>query len=338
MMNYEKEENIINSALNRKFINTIEFSTWTQLENGEWILIFNKNNQHDEVSENIVDRSSKSQNLFKLNSDKSCDYIKFSNQFLNKKPKLGSLVMTPQGIGSLIKSENKICSVKFTKENSIGSFPEELVVTEFPIYVKLILSNDSMNCYRINIPANGEVSLIKEIMQNLKVFNSEEYDFCLIYKGEEISESISFIQLPSIRSGDKFLISGFNKTEYKLSRFTALEEYWYCNPDAIIFSVNKKIKLSGLGLYVTNYEETQTGSLSIFEMTGPIRGVHVGRRGRGRGRGGHSSRNEDDNGESSESLIYDLQAIIIPYNPDPANRVHKTDFSYFLGVILYSKY
>lgn len=310
--------------LNQKNISTLDKSTWIQVEDGQWVLVFNKNNenQNDEIHANFLKVNSNINNK----SNKSNELINFSysNQSIYKKPKIGSLVMTPEGIGSLIKNENKLSTVKFINQNKTLSFQEELVVTEFPIYIKVILSNDCINCYRINVPANGEVSLIKQIMRNLKIFNIDDWDMCLIYKGSEISEGICFSLLPNIRSEDKFLISGIKKTEYKLSRFNCLEEYWYCNPDSIIFYVSKKIKLSGLGLYVTMYEETQTGNLEIFEITGPIRETFSRRSVSRRIRRARLNRNEYS---ESETLVYDQDSITIPYNPDPSNRVHKISFA-----------
>jgi hypothetical protein len=250
---------------------------------------------------------------------------------LNKKPKLGSLVMTPMGIGSLIKMQNNLSTVKFIEEDKVESFDENLVVTEFPVYIKILMDQGRMNCYRMNMPVKADICQFKQMINNLQILNSEECDFNLIYNAEELPDNLAFSKIIGLRSEAKFLIGGMRETEYKLLRYTSTEEYWYCNPDAIVFSVNKKIKLSGVGLYISMDGVIQTGSITIHEVEDLARNS-----GHSRGRGRRSNIDNEDN--YRESLLFSDSVSVPDVSSDPNNKVHKISFRKPVKIKPFSNY
>lgn len=228
--------------------NPITQSIWKQTNDGNWKLFFNVN--HDIAAK--VENESQLKNLMEASAKKTL--------------KMGSLVMSPKGIGRLIKLENKIATIKFLKDDLEEVYEESQILAEFPIYIR-ILEKDFTNWYRLIVPANGNVEVLKKIIEELKIVDITTSNFILIYNGTEVKEEFSFDQI-DLRLNSKMLLCGMKMCEYKLSRFSTTYNWWYTyNTDGISFSVNKKIKLAGIGLYGSHEGKTQNGNIKIYEGT-----------------------------------------------------------------------
>ena len=241
--------------MQNSFENEIRQSIWKQTDEGDWKLFFNVN-EHS-----IVKHENESQ--IKAIFDTST----------KKVVKLGSLVMTPKGIGRLIKMDNKISTVKFLKDDHEDTFEDTLILSDFPIYLR-ILDKDFSNWYRLIVPANGSVESLKKLLEEIKIVDPNTSNYILIHNGVETKDEYFFDQL-NLRPNSKILLCGLKMTQCKFSRFNVTYNWWYTyNTDGITFSVNKKIKLGGVGLYGSHENKVQNGVLKIFEGTvtsmGPV--------------------------------------------------------------------
>jgi hypothetical protein len=228
--------------------NEIRPSIWKQTDEGEWKLYFNMNQESLQKFEN--------ENQLKAILDNS-----------NKKSlKMGSLVMTPKGIGRLIKLDNKISTVKFMKDDVEDVFEESLILAEFPIYVR-VLDKDFSNWYRLIVPANGSCEFLKKLIEELKIVDPNTSNYILIYNGLETKDEYFFDQM-DLRPNSKILLCGLKMTQCKISRFNVTYNWWYTYAaDGVTFSVNKRIKLAGIGLYGSHESKIQNGTLKVFEGT-----------------------------------------------------------------------
>lgn len=262
-------------------------SKWKQNQEGDWMLFFNNDDLH-EISEidNLLDK-----HKIKTNNVK---FVKIA-----KKLRLGCKVMTPVGIGTCIKVENKDVSIKLQKEEKVYNFDESVVLPEFPLYLR-VLTNEFGNWYRLTVPANGDIISLRNLIDTLGVVDSADCDYSLISKGVELHDSTTFEHL-DFRSEDKILLCGMKKVENKISRFTNTSEYWYANPDAIVFSVNKRIKLTAVSLYISMENLSQPGKLTISEVE-----EDISRRRRGRGRRNRAT----NNAGFRENILFEQSATV----------------------------
>jgi hypothetical protein len=223
-------------------------SIWRQTEEGDWKLFFN-------VSEDSISKA------------ESESHIKTIFDMAGKKGlKMGSLVMTPGGIGRLIRLDNRKATVKFMKEDREEVFDEAVVKSEFPVYLR-ILDRDFSNWYRVVVPANGSMETLKKLIEEIQIIDSNTSNYILIHNGVEIKDEFFFDQM-DLRVNAKLLLCGLKMTHSKLNRFNTTYNWWYTyNTDGITFSVNKRIKLAGVGLYGSHESKVQNGTLKIFEGT-----------------------------------------------------------------------
>jgi len=111
----EEITNDIKEEIKQEFFkenNDISESIWKTTKNGDWELFFDCDQKTD-VS---------------LSSDV---HIKsFQEGTLGSTFKMGSLVITPKGIGRLIKLENELATVKFLKTEEELNFSEKEIFSE----------------------------------------------------------------------------------------------------------------------------------------------------------------------------------------------------------------
>jgi len=228
--------------------NQICQSIWKQTDEGDWKLFFNTSEEE----------------LSKLENENQIKQIFDSSN--KKAPKIGSLVMTPIGIGRLIKMDNKIYTVKFLKDEHEETFEDSLITSEFPIYIS-IMEKDYSNWYRLIVPANGSVESLKKLIEEMKIVDPNTCNYILIHNGSETKDEYFFDQM-DLKPNSKILLCGLKMTQCKLNRFNVTYNWWYTyNTDGVTFSVNKRIKLAGIGLYGSHENKVQNGTVKIFEGT-----------------------------------------------------------------------
>jgi hypothetical protein len=170
-----------------------ENSVWRQSSKGKWLMNFNNKQQClEEISKLSLDLS-------------------------NKRPlSVGSLVMTPKGIGRLLKIEEGRARVKFLKNEEEENFERSTVSNEFNIYIK-ILNADCSSWYRITVPSNGTTEMIKKSIEDMKMVDMEAFNYVLIYQGKELADNLFFDQL-DFKPNSKILMSGCKMYPYKLTK------------------------------------------------------------------------------------------------------------------------
>ncbi len=223
-------------------------SIWKQSSDGEWRLFFN-------IKNDLLDS---------LQSQQQSSQLKLLFDQNRKQLKMGSLVMTPNGIGRLIKLDESVATVKFLKDELEENFEESEISQEFPIYLR-VLDKDFSNWYRIMVPANGNMEVLKKIIEDLKIIDANTSNYSLIHNATELKDELFFDQL-DLKPNAKFLLCVMKMTNCVLSRYNSTYTWWYTySSDGISFSVNKKIKLSGVGLYGSHENKLQKGILKLFE-------------------------------------------------------------------------
>jgi hypothetical protein len=223
---------------------------WNIIE-GEWRLFFNE----EENTSTIKDLKSKPSKLYP-----------------------GSVIMTPKGIGRYIKSEDNIAYIKLSNSDQESQFGLTEISLYFNLYLRIQMKEESQ-WFRLTLPANGEVSLLKKEIEILKLVTA--YSYSLLYDGNIITDGY-FDQL-NMKNNSKVFIFGCKGKEYKLSRVSdsMYATDWYSSDqDSIIFSVSQKIRLSGIGYFVSSGNNSLKGKLKICELGDAITNTEAGRGGR----------------------------------------------------------
>ena len=223
-------------------------SIWRQTQEGDWKLFFNTDSK--------LDTKEESEQLTKFQND--------SNYAVKKQLKMGSLVMTPKGIGRLIRMDENISKVKFLKTDTEENFEVSQISSEFFIFIK-VLELTYSSWYRLSVPANGTVEQLRKLIEDLSIYDTNQSNYVLVYNGMELKDEHFFDQL-DMQPNAKLLISGTKMSESKIERFTNVYDWWYTySSDGVSFYTNKKIRLIGIGLYGSHENKTQNGVLNIFK-------------------------------------------------------------------------
>ena len=227
-------------------------SIWKQTSNGEWKLFFNTNHQE-------VPHLQKQDQSPLLRQYYTAMQTASQGNF-----KLGTLVMTPKGIGRIIKQDEHSATIKMSEEDSEEIFALEQISNIFFVYVKIYDKHVS-NWYKLNMPVNASIEMLKEVLEELKIAKFSEIPYQIIAGGAELKDTNTFEQL-HMRTGAKIVLSGMKMTQYSINRFCNTNNWWYSYlNDGITFSVSKPIKLLGVGMYGSQEGKTQNGTIKLFE-------------------------------------------------------------------------
>lgn len=221
-------------------------SIWEQNEKGDWKLYFNtdlelnssspNNNEQKKIKNNIIS----SKNLI-----------------------LGTLVMTPKGIGRLIKSNENIGVLRFKDNSKEEEFPLDKISNNFNCFIYDY--SDGINIIRLNLKVLGKVDDIFIELDKLKKINRNEFNYTLIYNGKYLQNQYSFEQLNILNSA-RFLLLKSNNIKYIVSRFSNVSQFWYTYTiDGICFSPSQKIKLIGIGLYGSQENKIINSVIKILD-------------------------------------------------------------------------
>ena len=176
--------------------------------------------------------------------------------------------MTPDGIGRLLKIENQTAKITMSKTKKEEHYPIDKISNYFVSLIK-VYDKEISNWFRINLPVNGNVETLKKILIEMKIVDLQISDYLLVTNGTELKDEYTFEQL-SLKSNCKILLCGQKLINCKVNRFNQVLNWWYSyNMDGITFSCNKKIKLTGVGMYGSHEGKTQNGTLKIYENDSP---------------------------------------------------------------------
>lgn len=225
-------------------------SVWNQDEKGEWKLYFN--NESDLTPSSAL----------------NIEQLKLKKNFNTSQMKLvlGTLVMTPKGIGRFIKNNDGIAIIKFKQDSIEEKFSFNDISNYFNCFI-YSFSKGNTEIIRLKLKVLGKVEDIFTELEKIKKIDQNEYTYNLIYKKNLLKNEYTFEQL-DILNNAKFLISGKSKVAYTVSRYINIRQFWFlCNLDGICFSPSKKIKLIGVGLYGSHENKIISGI--IKKLDGP---------------------------------------------------------------------
>lgn len=189
--------------------------------------------------------------------------VKLSDFNSKKNLILGTLVMTPSGIGKLTKQDKNVSTVKLVKSNEEHNFEDNLIQIQFPVYIR-ILDKEFSNWHKVYVLANSNVDQLKKTLEEKKIVPKEK-SFTLVFNGLELKDEAFFDQL-DLRPESKILLYGLKSSICKVERYLSVNTWWYTyQVDGVTFNVNKKIRLSGLGMYGSHEGKTQNGTIYILE-------------------------------------------------------------------------
>jgi hypothetical protein len=221
-------------------------SIWQQNEKGDWKLYFNTDMELNTSSSNNIEQ------------------IKIKNNNISAKNLiLGTLVMTPKGIGRLIKSNDNIGILRFKEDIKEEQFPLNKISNNFNCFIYDY--TDGINIIRLNLKVLGKIDDIFLELEKLKKINRNEFNYTLVYNGKSLQNEYPFEQL-NILNNAKFLLLKANNIKLTLSRFLNVSQYWYTySVDGICFSSSQKIKLIGIGLYGSHENKIINSTIKILD-------------------------------------------------------------------------
>ena len=208
-------------------------SVWQQNGKGEWKLYFN-------IESVPISKQTS------LNQDQS--KYKKNNALPEMNIILGTLVMTPKGIGRLIKNNSGMATIRLKDDENEEQFPIGSITNYFNCFI-IDYSNCKTDITRLKMKVSGKVEDIFAELTKLKKINPDENNYYLVYNKNKLNNENTFEQL-NLMNNAKLLITSKNKIAYSVSRYINIREYWYIYPlDGICFSSSQKIKLIGVGLF-----------------------------------------------------------------------------------------
>ena len=225
----------------------ISSSIWTQDKNGDWKLYFNTD----------IDSSPQS---IKIEEKKTKKDINVSDKNLI----IGNLVMTPEGIGRLIKISEGIAHVRFNQEIKENQFPKEEISNIFICYITNIL-NGNFDITRLKLNISGKVENIFEELVKLNKINLNNNNYSLICNKNILKNDATFEQL-KLKNNSKMIIIETPEKESKISRFKTIHRFWpSLVQDGICFSASGNIKLIGISLFCPHDHKAMNGVITICE-------------------------------------------------------------------------
>ena len=229
----------------------ISESIWEQDEKGEWKLYFNNESNISSIISNKEEKNSKNDNKINITSDTNLV--------------IGKLVMTPKGIGRLIKTIEEISYVRFSQDMEEHKFPVNDISNSFNCYVINLKKSLNKQIIRLKLNSEGNVKDICEELIKINVINENSKNFNLIFNKKVLKEENTFEQI-NLLNNSKIILIQDNYVEYKIYRFTGVKKYGFLSPkDGICFSPSENIKLTGVGLHYSHQNKKINGFIQIVD-------------------------------------------------------------------------
>ena len=226
-------------------------SVWQQNMKGEWKLYFNTDSEFISPSSALNQEQSKIEKI---------------NNLSEKNLILGTLVMTPKGIGRLLKNNNNTATIRLNQDLKEEYFNIDNISNDFNCFITHY-SNGTYDIIRLKLKVAGKVEDLYTELEKIKKINRKENNYLLIYNKNVAKNEYTFEQL-NILDNAKFLLLSKNNVAYTISRYANLRQCWYLySIDGICFSPSQQIKLLGVGLYGSHENKIINGTIKI--LNGP---------------------------------------------------------------------
>ena len=229
----------------------ISESIWSQDEKGDWKLYFNNESNISSNILNIEEANSKNNN--KINTISDTNLI------------IGKLVMTPKGIGRLIKNSEETAYVRFNQEIEEYKFPINEISNFFKCYIIKLKASLNKEIIRLKLNSEGTVNdIIKELIK-INIINKDENNYNLIFNKKILKEENTFEQI-NLLNNSKIIFLEKDYVEYKIYRFSGAQKYGILSPqDGICFSASENVRLTGVGLHYSYQHKRIKGCIKIVE-------------------------------------------------------------------------
>lgn len=233
----------------------IKDSIWEQNEEGKWNLFFNI--EDPEFSKQFL--SSQKDNETKT---------KKKNIVLPDKLVLGTQVMTPDGIGRLIKIEEPFgYIIKNKEEKTEIKYDLKNLSTSFNCLITILSQNSIEETIRLRLKTTMKVEDIFSILEKAKKIKRVEGNtYNLIFKGNKLKNDFNLEQINDIKNNCKILLIQEENLRYSVNRFKGTNTYWSVGgEDGITLSVSKRIRLIGVGVYGSHEGKKLVGEIKVLE-------------------------------------------------------------------------
>ena len=184
-------------------------SIWNQDAKGEWKLYFN--------TELDIYYSRKKKEKAKEKNDVN---------IINKNFVLGTLVMTPKGIGRIIKNQEGIAHIRFKQDLKEYQISINDVSNNFNCYITFI-KEGTIDIIRLQLNVDGKVSDIIEELSKIKKINSDGDNYNLIYNKNFLKKENTFEQINIMNNSKILILEIAKKTESKICRLKQLMMDFY---------------------------------------------------------------------------------------------------------------
>ena len=224
-------------------------SVWNQDKKGEWKLYFNTESE-------LIFKSKKSNQ----------DHSKFNknDNLTEMNIVLGTLVMTPIGVGRLIKNNDNIATIRFNQDSKEEQFSMDLISNYFSCFISDYTSCN-IDIIRLKLKASGKVEDILSELEKINKINLNENNYLLVFNKDILKPEYTFDNL-NIINNSKIILLSKNKITYTVSRYINIKQFWYLySLDGICFSPSKKIKLIGVGLFGSHENKIINATLKILD-------------------------------------------------------------------------
>ena len=188
------------------------------------------------------------------------------NKSLEQNLTLGDLVITPKGIGTIIKNIGGYAFIRFKQDIKEYKFLLNEISSYFNCYITFI-SNGIIDTIRIKLKISGNVSDIIKHLLIIKKINPFKYKYKFIYNQILLKKNNTFEKLNITNNSKILVLESKRQIKSKISRFKSIERNVPLrNQDGVSFSVSKDIELVGIGIYNPSAFRTElNGHLVILE-------------------------------------------------------------------------
>ena len=209
----------------------ISNSVWNIDKNGRWKLYFEP------------------EPILIYPEEKKEDALTKDNKPLEQKSTIGNLVITPKGIGTIIKNIGGFAFIRFKQDIKEYKFLLKEISNYFNCYITFI-ANGIIDTFRLKLKISGNVSDIVKHLLIIKKINPFKYRYKFIYNQTLLKKKYTFEKL-NITNNSKILVLEYlKKIKSKISRFQSIDKNVPLRyQDGVSFSVSKNIELAGVGIY-----------------------------------------------------------------------------------------
>jgi len=219
-------------------------SFWRQETiNGDWIKHYETQTKYNGITE-------KKFNLTKLLN--------------NDNLKMGTMIITKSGFFKLLDLDNGFATILDTKNNKKETVQVSEISTTLNVF--LCILNSDRNWFKLTLNANGNMEQLREKITSLKIIDENLSDFVFVANGAILREECYYDQL-NFRQNMKIIITTTQKKAEVIKRFSNVKKLGWYNKDHLMMQTNKKMKLSGVGIFGLCQGNAVQGKISVIEGT-----------------------------------------------------------------------